>query len=356
MKFNDIPQETKNKIIDDYKSGLRQYDVCSKYDIGLKLLRKIFIEANEKFRGKGGETNARMYEFDKEFFDRDTPEVAYWAGFIFADGNIHDQGETFRLTISLNENDKDHIIDFANAIKYPTQQVKATFGNKYYVRINWKEWGGHLERWGIIPRKSYNFIIPHFPETLIPHFLRGWFDGDGTFKPSTQNRCSVKITGNQHAIQWYLEQFQNIGYDGTYYLELPDNEVWGKLYFNSWKNVSHFYNLVNGHPRLDRKWNLLRDCLSEIEFSRCVICNKELNLSNKTGYCLNCQGSRPERRERGRGEYYGQKFCIICGAQLWSANKHGYCIKHRDKNPARKERRSQLAKERYQKKKMVETR
>lgn len=50
--------------------------------------------------------------------------------------------------------------------------VTLTLASKYMCNT--------VEKWGLTQAKTFTINFPDFlPEELIPHFIRGYFDGDG---------------------------------------------------------------------------------------------------------------------------------------------------------------------------------
>lgn len=49
----------------------------------------------------------------------------------------------------------------------------------HFIRFNSKEIREIFERYGITARKSLTLEFPDIPNDMLPHFIRGIFDGDG---------------------------------------------------------------------------------------------------------------------------------------------------------------------------------
>lgn len=133
-------------------------------------------------------------KFNENIFDSiDTEEKAYWLGFIYADGTIssHKEGEKPKntLEVSLKGNDIEHLKKFSIFLnsKKETKLSKSKCANKEYIRCRFSVSNKHLwetlNNYGCTPKKS---LILTFPDenifkdkSLIRHFIRGYFDGDG---------------------------------------------------------------------------------------------------------------------------------------------------------------------------------
>lgn len=124
-----------------------------------------------------------MYNFDKNFFNNiNTEEQAYWAGFIAADGNI--RKDFLKMRIELNIKDYEHLKNFKKHIKSNSsiKQSKRVNNHSCYIDINCKKICLDLNQIGITPKKSLSLSInfDFIPKELRHHFIRGYFDGDGS--------------------------------------------------------------------------------------------------------------------------------------------------------------------------------
>ena len=123
------------------------------------------------------------YTCNENFFSEiNTEEKAYWLGVIFADGNVSlnscGTGQLFISSI-----DEDWLKRFLNTINSTSPLYKEI--HKKYQKCIWKVHITNntiyddLHKVGVVPKKSLILRFPKLDETLIPHFIRGYFDGDG---------------------------------------------------------------------------------------------------------------------------------------------------------------------------------
>ena len=130
-------------------------------------------------------------EFNPRYFEQDDPQVAYHAGMLLADGNLFTYGESSaRLSIHLNARDREYLEllrtdlgALSNGIRErmesggfgagPSSMVTFSVSHPCFVE--------GLRRWGIVPRKTTEPALPDpMSDELVPHFLRGLIDGDGS--------------------------------------------------------------------------------------------------------------------------------------------------------------------------------
>lgn len=127
----------------------------------------------------------------------DTVEKAYFLGLMYADGSVGvrksvECGNDYSFRISLQEDDKYILEKFRIEIGISKLKKQKLSKNSYpsgknYERCNMfalnvyrREFVTNLINLGVIPNKTYNELkIPNIPVYLVPHFIRGYFDGDG---------------------------------------------------------------------------------------------------------------------------------------------------------------------------------
>ena len=182
----------------------------------------------------------------------DSPAWAYWMGFCFADGCAQIRGTTECLTLVLNSRDASHLEAFCAAVgldgkairQWPHSAVGVVLARQGIFRL--------LLPWGIVPRKSYaeNFSEPDMPSTFISHFLRGWFDGDGTL--AGRHHSFVKIACNARSGLYLVSLCSRLGI-ATRLRQRPNQpRVYDLILLIEASRRFHF--ICNGTPRLERKW------------------------------------------------------------------------------------------------------
>lgn len=141
---------------------------------------------NLKFDKEISTESKRKYTEDTHFFDFvDTEEKAYWLGFLMADGCI----SKTTLYIRLSTKDKVHIKKFLSTIKsdrnisdYEQQyNNEGKFHKMSRVDVSSFHLINCLRSYGFTGNKSMNEVIPEISRDLIRHYIRGYYDGDGSF-------------------------------------------------------------------------------------------------------------------------------------------------------------------------------
>lgn len=137
----------------------------------------------------------RQYIYDDNYFSViDTQEKAYWLGFLMADGYTYHNKKQKRLRLALSPKDEDHLHKFIRSLN-SNLNIKYNKGSPY-VDINCTSMCNDLANYGIVPNKSNSEIIPDIEEELISHFVRGLFDGDGSW--------DYRKTENHEMLRFYM--------------------------------------------------------------------------------------------------------------------------------------------------------
>lgn len=115
-----------------------------------------------------------------DFFRVWTPEMAYILGYWWADGYMYIKPHGAH-EIEIASNDRDHLEIMAQVIDQKRDLRKVSLlSNTYVISFCSKEMYQDLLAHGGTPRKSRTIGFPEVPPELLPHFVRGVVDGDGT--------------------------------------------------------------------------------------------------------------------------------------------------------------------------------
>jgi hypothetical protein len=143
----------------------------------------------------------RKYNLNEYFFDELTENSSYWLGFLFADGSVRmKDGKSGELRLKLKDTDKSHIEKFLKDIECE-KPIKCGIDNKSKycsVTVYSNLLINRLFNLGCVNNKTQKIRLPKLDESLIPHFIRGYFDGDGSISKvkNRPNSFSVTICSN----------------------------------------------------------------------------------------------------------------------------------------------------------------
>ena len=158
------------------------------------------------YKSKSPSELKRKYPIQEDFFDKiDTEEKAYVLGLLYADG--YNNTDRNSVSLGLKETDKE-VLDKITALIQPTkplqyinmssQRNKEGFENSQNqcrLMINNKHISQRLVELGCVKAKTHTLTFPteeQVPSCLIRHFVRGYFDGDGSVSGDKQKQfCFV---------------------------------------------------------------------------------------------------------------------------------------------------------------------
>lgn len=133
--------------------------------------------------------SGKKYDLNENYFDLiDSPDKAYWLGFLTADASINKSNGA--LTLELASIDKDHLRKFIETIQ-STHPIKDAAKNCCRICIGNKHMVKSLSTLGVVPNKTHCTQTPDIDESLLRHFYRGILDGDGWITNRYQSRGKI---------------------------------------------------------------------------------------------------------------------------------------------------------------------
>lgn len=226
--YKDFTEEDRQMIRDLYNSNNSTTYIGNQYGVSHHCIAKVLEEMKIPRDGK----SRRKYNLDEEYFDNIASQnQAYILGFLYADGNNSPSKST--ISLSLQEEDVDILEKMRNELKSsrPLEFIdysnKHTFGYSYKNQYRLCLFSSHmcktLEKLGMIQNKSLSLEFPkQLPQDLWRHFIRGYFDGDGSIyfrNKDKTSKCTMTITSTDSFCQEILHIFrQNLdGIGGNIY-------------------------------------------------------------------------------------------------------------------------------------------
>lgn len=218
----------------------------------------------------------RKYDFDFNFFETiNTEAKAYFLGLLFADGYNHNIRNT--IVLSLQERDVELLnmlssqISYTGKLFYENRKIKKPkWQNQYKLMLNSSKLKADLTRLGCTNKKSLTLKFPtekQVPSHLMNHFVRGYFDGDGTIgfyhptKHPNQTKCSARVVSSCYFIDGLRTLIlRELGVDGHALISKPksNNQITTVLNFQSRKKALPFLEWIyeNANFYLKRKYDL----------------------------------------------------------------------------------------------------
>lgn len=245
------------------------------------------------------------YTYNHNYFENiDTPDKAYWLGFIYADGgvSINKKTNSCELSIKLQASDCEHLRKFNQALNGNVSVTfdtrKCNLNDKIYntcqIRFYSSKLVNDLGKYGVIPNKTLSIRFPNINQKYYNDFIRGYFDGDGCICENKKKNGKSSIAVNfACGTTDFLEDLRKVLYDnGIYsYISLWENKC-PKLVLGGMKNVHHFlfYIYKNKITYLDRKWNKTVSLYKNLDIEQRLLLHSEMS------------GSFISEKENGKAE------------------------------------------------------
>lgn len=144
------------------------------------------------------------YSMDESFFDKWSKEMSYFLGWLYSDGNVSKEKRNFTLHI----NSKDmHILKIFKKRLKSNHPIKV-YKNAATLRIHSRIMCEKLNELGCVPKKSLIIKFPYVPNKYLNHFIRGFFDGDGSIhfnKPNTIKISFITTKSFIETLQYLLK-------------------------------------------------------------------------------------------------------------------------------------------------------
>lgn len=191
-------------FVERQRDKLTYKDIYNKYGIHIEYWFKKygFLIPNKKaieIRNKLSELN-----WDGKFIENEWQ--AYYVGLMMSDGTISEGNRCAKLKLAIKDGEENLLNYLQTKLEKNPSGLK-TEKNNLKLIIYSTEFVDNLEKLGIYYNKTYKDLhIPIMKENLLRHFIRGYFDGDGTVFYDRQylksNICSISKT--------ILEEIQTI--------------------------------------------------------------------------------------------------------------------------------------------------
>lgn len=194
-------------------------------------------------------------------FSNLTEESCYWGGFLAADGCVDTKN---RVRLMLKHEDIGHLVKFSNFLSstYKIQENTSKY-NRCALEFTSKEVCADLNKYfSIVPNKTSILRPPNISVSLLPHFIRGYFDGDGslmeTFNNKNSKTTSIIATFCSGSIDFtnWIESLLN-SLDITFSTQVFENKAQIKLNTLQAEKLCHYmYDTATVY--LDRKYELFQ--------------------------------------------------------------------------------------------------
>jgi hypothetical protein len=177
---------------------------------------------------------------------------AYAVGLLTTDGSLSIDGRHLDLT----SKDREQIVNFINILnltnKIGTKTSGSTLDRKYYrVQFGNVKLYRFLCTVGLSPRKTHTIGSLAIPKKYFFDFLRGHFDGDGSFYYYYDKRWKSSflvylsfVSASKSHLEWLMRMISSVGVTGGFitkgkgayqlrYAKKDSKKIIGKMFYNN---------------------------------------------------------------------------------------------------------------------------
>lgn len=247
-----------NDIIERYRLGRKIIEIAREERVRHSTISKILKDNNVQIR-TAKHVDFLPYSLNHHYFDLiDSQSKAYLLGYMYADGCV----SAVNNTISLVSKDLYPVSFFREEIHCQKPLYQNPLHNGAYTFSFCSPlMKATLIKLGCPPRKSLILDFPdkNVPEKLLPHFLRGEFDGDGCITKSG-HYLQAYFLGALPFCKGLMAYLSSIGISTN---TLQKN---GKIYrvrLCSRKEIEKLFNLMYHEAScfLERKFNIFKSSI-----------------------------------------------------------------------------------------------
>ncbi len=194
----------KEKIINEYSSGVKVTDIAKEYNVPIETIYYILKTSNIPRDHIYINANLRR----DYFHEIDSYDKAYFLGLMITDGCVLEDNS---VSITLKESDSDILEVFRdkigneNPLYINDRRRHNSYEREAIFKFKSKQTQVDLARYGVVYRKTFitffPFLLGH-PD-MMRHMIRGLIDGDGwvSYKSHSMGICSASY----EFIFWFRE-------------------------------------------------------------------------------------------------------------------------------------------------------
>lgn len=244
----------------------------SMYAVHTKRIMMGFIKQNQ---------NETKYRVKSNFFKNWSEEMAYILGLSFADAYIFkNKKKGYTFGISLIDEKLIRKINMTMESNYPIR--KRTYGSNgiiYELRFYIKQIYDQLIEKGLSEKKSLNMRFPYVPDKFFWHFIRGYFDGDGSVRRIGRFLHLTIVSGSKVFAEAMQQQITKRGINFSLYTrtknrkntlyELQVRAITTRLFCEKMYENSTIF--------LERKHEIIQEYLNQKpNLTKCADCDIEI--------------------------------------------------------------------------------
>lgn len=207
--YNKLENSDKELILCLYYEGLNFVEIGLTADVSKRSISRVLQEKSINTKRKN------RYSLNEDYFTPaiNNSAVAYFLGILAADGCVTDKNY-----IALQMIDEEIVRWFADDINF-TGDIRILSGSDmkpigqdaYRVNFSSAQMASHLRALGVQANKNLEAIpdAELMEPSIIPHFIRGYFDGDGSvYLNANRSGGTISIVASESLCRSLKEYFK----------------------------------------------------------------------------------------------------------------------------------------------------
>lgn len=237
---------------------INQKDIAKHYNISVQSLQRVMKRLG---------ISTKRYTVNHDYFSEvDTEDKAYFLGFMYADG--YNSSNRNQIKLKLKTEDKYILEKFASYLTTgqtpPIYQEKGS--DTCSLQVSSNQLCQDLKKWGCGEAKAHTLTFPTFLVSqpfLMRHFIRGYFDGDGTIhmkkRPKTgKEYWAVGFAGNENFIKALDVYLTSLHSNNVTPIKQSASKTTWQVTYTKYRTINWFsdylYMGADETLRLDRKY------------------------------------------------------------------------------------------------------
>lgn len=251
------------EIVKLYNDGASFTELAEQFNCSVTGMRDFLVEGRYvKSRGhqtiNGLHYNKRHSCNDSFFETIDSEKKAYWLGYLFADG--YNSTDKNMVSFSQSEPQEEMVYKFKEDLE-ATQPIsiigsrtntihgkEITSKPAHKITINSKQLSDDLAKHGCTQGKTFTITFPNIDDQFKSHFIRGYFDGDGSVtnvKNTTGTKAQFNIIGTLDLLLGIQKELVNkAGLNEIKISRARKNSNVYQLVYGGIENVKKFYSYL----------------------------------------------------------------------------------------------------------------
>ena len=202
------------------------------------------------------------YQYNENAFNDNTEEMYYFLGFMSADGCLKNTGE---ISININVKDIKILEDLKNYLGTKKPIYFQKINNSVIFSFGNKKIYNNITKFGLTPQKSLTLKFPpNIPNNMMNHFIRGYFDGDGSvsiIERKTILGLKINLVGTFEFLSGLQNHLINhINITPKKISQIKKNKNTYQLNFKSKSDIIKLRDFLymNSHVFLNRKYEIFK--------------------------------------------------------------------------------------------------